>query len=137
MSLRQTRALSRAVTPRELQVLAELRLKLALVLCRDDEIREASLLAKLVEEPTGRDLLVRAAIRDCVRASQHELSNTWRFELVPRLSQLAVARRLTGVLRKRAELSQCGEFASGLTRMRVRPAPRNREETQQIWEMRI
>jgi hypothetical protein len=71
LSLRQKRALSRAGTPGELRVLAELRLKLALVLYRVDQIREASRLAELVEQPTSRDLLLLAVIRDLLRTSAH------------------------------------------------------------------
>lgn len=69
LSLRQKRALSRVGTAGELRVLAELRLKLALVLYRVDQLREASRLAELVEQPTSRDLLLLAVIRDLLRTS--------------------------------------------------------------------
>jgi hypothetical protein len=71
LSLRQKRALSRAPTERDLRILAELHLKLGLVLGRDQELREASRLVELVEQPTGSDLLLQAATRDLLRAPDH------------------------------------------------------------------
>jgi hypothetical protein len=71
LSLRQKRALSRAPTERDLRIVAELRLKLGLVLGRDQEIRESSRLVELVEQPTDSDLLLQAMTRDLLRASDH------------------------------------------------------------------
>lgn len=71
LSLRQKRALSRAATQSDLRLLAELHLKLALVLHRDEELREASRLVELVAEPTDADRLIQAVTRDLLRASGH------------------------------------------------------------------
>ena len=68
LSLRQKRALSRAPTERALRILAELHFKLGLVLGRDQELREASRLVELVEQPTDSDLFLQAATRDLLRA---------------------------------------------------------------------
>jgi hypothetical protein len=68
LSLRQKRALSRPPTERDLRLLAELHFKLGLVLGRDQELREASRLVELVEQPTDSDLLLQAATRDLLRA---------------------------------------------------------------------